>query len=112
MKALVQIVALTALLAGLVAPALVAQGEEPMDQPMDEPAEESAATTLSGCLTGTDGQWMISGDEGVHAVVEGAADLEPHNGHQVRLTGEWQEDAEGQNAFVAGGIEHLGVCPE
>ncbi|MEZ5331066.1 MAG: hypothetical protein R2991_03215 [Thermoanaerobaculia bacterium] len=95
--------ALIVVLLGATAGAAAAQGAE-------QPAERSAQTTLSGCLAGVDGQWMITGEEGAHAVVEGAVDLEPHNGHEVRLTGEWIRNAEGQEAFRAQAVEDLGQC--
>jgi len=96
----------------LLATLLVGAGAVGLAQDEAAPPEESGESTLTGCLAGTDGQWMITGDEGAHAVVEGGADLEAHNGHRVRLTGRWQESAEGDEAFVAEAVEHLGVCEE
>jgi len=104
MKGFTQAMLLATLLVGTGAVGVVAQEEMP--------PEESAETTLAGCLAGTDGQWMITGDEGAHAVIEGAADLEAHNGHEVRLTGRWEESADGEKAFVAETVEHLGTCEE
>lgn len=98
------VILLAALLVGIGAVGLSAQEEAAPEEP--------AESTLTGCLAGADGQWMITGDEGAHAVVEGSADLEAHDGHQVRLTGTWQEGADGEKVFVADAIEHLGVCGE
>lgn len=105
MKRRTNAILLAALLVGIGGVGLGAQEEEVAP-------EEPAESTLTGCLAAADGQWMITGDEGAHAVVEGAADLEAHSGHEVRLTGTWQEGADGEKVFVADAIEHLGVCGE
>lgn len=96
----------------LVAVSLLAAGGLAVVAQETGAAEETGQPTLTGCLNGVDGQWMITGEDGAYPVVEGAANLEPHNGHRVRLTGRWQEDADGEKAFVAEAVEHLGVCEE
>lgn len=73
-------------------------------------ADEKAAgkdVTLTGCLSkgAADGEYMLSAKD-EQAMLTGAADLNKHANHTVKVTGNW-ENTDGKKQFRVSKIEHV-----
>ena len=67
--------------------------------------------TIQGCLSDGEGEgWYVltkkKGDETKEIQVKGNDSFEAHVGHEVKLTGTWEE-AEGEKHFNATAMEHV-----
>lgn len=72
--------------------------------------DEKAAgkeVTLTGCLSkgAADGEYVLTA-KAEQAMLTGAADLEKHANHTIRVTGSW-ENADGKKQFRVAKIEHV-----
>jgi len=98
--------ALALLLGGLPAPV-----QADHHTGMHKRSDDAEMAKLSGCLNPGEGEgwYVLTNDDGEHAV-SGGADLKAHSGnHEVTLTGKWVE-ADGHKHFEASGVEHKGIC--
>lgn len=57
--------------------------------------------TLTGCLSGEQGAYMLKSKNGKEVAVTGSDDLSKHVGHEVKLHGAWEKSAEGSEKTEA-----------
>jgi hypothetical protein len=57
--------------------------------------------TLTGCLSGEQGAYMLKSKRGKEVAVTGSDDLSKHVGHEVKLHGSWEKSAEGSEKTEA-----------
>jgi hypothetical protein len=83
---------LTFIMALAIATALSAQTETKSDPQGTKSAKsQHKAGTLTGCLSGPneEGAYVLKNSAGHSIEVGGSGDLQPHVGHEVKLSGTW-----------------------
>ena len=60
----------------------------PQSEPAQSAGEASGHTTVQGCLSGSDGNYALTADNGTTYQLTGnTAELKDHVGHEVQITG-------------------------
>ena len=100
--AVVAMLAVLALLAALAVPVAAA------DDGNDEKKATGPEVTLEGCLSkGGEGAWTLTdAGGGEHKLVPSSTQLAAHEGHKVKVTGEWKGEGEGRHLHVTK-LEHV-----
>ena len=73
------------------------------DSSMGSDMSGGKATTVTGCLNGSNGNYTLTNEHyknGIAVTAASGVDLAPHVGHTVRLTGTWEK---GSGSVAAGG---------
>jgi hypothetical protein len=91
--------------------ALVALALAPLAATLGIPDDTVAAgqvETMEGCLGKSgEGTWLLTDAAGTaHVVVSDKVQLADHDGHKVKVTGEWKGDAEARHFHVTA-LEHV-----
>jgi hypothetical protein len=96
------IVAILALLALALAPLAATLGIS------DETKPTGQVETMEGCLgKGGEGTWLLTDAAGAaHVVVSDKVQLADHDGHKVKVTGEWMGDDDARHFHVTA-LEHV-----
>lgn len=64
-------------------------------------------TTLTGCLTSpSEGNLVLTLEDGTEVKVTGSSDLEAHVTHKVALTGKWKKKDNGK-VFAVSTMKHI-----
>ena len=77
------------------------QGQTSTDQTAKTTKSGKKGSTLTGCLSGEQGAYMLKRKNGKEVAVSGSDDLSKHVGHEVKLHGSWEKSAEGSEKTEA-----------